>query len=79
MEDQWVDGAVASFLRLDGLGDLAVALFEAFDGGDGGLMRALAALPARAGAGELRSLRGAVAQDAIVVLRGFADGLERGA
>ena len=46
MEDQWVDGAVASFLRLDGLGDLAVALFEAFDGGDGGLMRALAALDA---------------------------------
>lgn len=46
VEDQRVDGAVASFLRLDGLGDLAVALFEAFDGGDGGLMRALAALDA---------------------------------
>jgi len=40
-------------------------------------MRALSPLDARAGSGELRRLGGAVAQDAVVVLGGFADGLER--
>ena len=40
-------------------------------------MRALSPLDARAGSGELRRLGGAVAQDAVVVLGGFADGFKR--
>jgi hypothetical protein len=77
VHDHRIDGAVAALLLLDGLGDLASLLFEALDRGDGGLMRALSPLDARAGSGELRRLGGAVAQDAVVVLGGFADGFKR--
>jgi|TARA_B100000405_G_scaffold82181_1_gene56847 hypothetical protein len=77
VHDHRIDGVVAALLLLDGLGDLVGLVFEALDRGDGGLMRALSPLDARAGSGELRRLGGAVAQDAVVVLGGFADGLER--
>ena len=51
VHDHRIDGAVAALLLLDGLGDLAGLLFEALDRGDGGLMRALSPLDARAGSG----------------------------